>query len=150
MNKIPFFLPLSRKICFTAVNHLADGTVPQIFKALKEMYQYYLQRGFHITMVHADGEITPLKTSIESMTGGPMVNLASANIVPPGREAAPQECVGSQTRDRAKQGPGHVKKIADPTIFNQSTGKSVSYAHAARIGMEKHAKSRSLLLLASK
>jgi hypothetical protein len=37
VNKIPFFLTLSRKICFTAVNHLADRTVPQIFKPFKEM-----------------------------------------------------------------------------------------------------------------
>jgi hypothetical protein len=79
VNKIPFFLTLSCKICFTAVNHLADRTVPQIFKAFKEMYQYYLQRGFHITAVHADGEFTPHKTSIEAIPGGPMVNLASAN-----------------------------------------------------------------------
>jgi hypothetical protein len=38
VNKIPFFLTLSRKICFTAVNHLADRTVLQIFKAFKKMY----------------------------------------------------------------------------------------------------------------
>jgi hypothetical protein len=79
VNKIPFFLTLSRNICSTAVNHLADRTVPQILKAFKEMYQYYLQRGFHITTVHADGEFAPLKTLIEDMPGGPMVNLASAN-----------------------------------------------------------------------
>jgi hypothetical protein len=79
VNKIPFFLTLSRKICFTAVNHLADRTVPQIFKAFKEMYQYYLQRDFHIATVHADSESAPLKTLIESMSGGPMVNLESAN-----------------------------------------------------------------------
>jgi hypothetical protein len=79
VNKIPFLLKLSRKICFTAVNHLADRTVPQIFKAFKEMYQYYLQHGFHITTVHADGEFAPLKTLMEAMPGGPMVNLASAN-----------------------------------------------------------------------
>jgi hypothetical protein len=64
VKKIPFFLTLSRKICFTSVNHLADRTVPQIFKAFKEMYQYYLKRGFHITTVHADGEFAPLKTLI--------------------------------------------------------------------------------------
>jgi hypothetical protein len=69
----------SRKICFTAVNHLADRTVPKIFKAFKEIYQYYLQRGFHIKTVHANGEFVPLKPLIESMPGGPMVNLASAN-----------------------------------------------------------------------
>jgi hypothetical protein len=79
VNKIPFFLTLSRKICFTAVNHLADRTVPQIFKDFKEMYQYYLQCGFHIMTVHADGEFAPLKTLIEAIPGGPMVNLASAN-----------------------------------------------------------------------
>jgi hypothetical protein len=65
VKNIHFFLTLSRKICFTAVNLLADRTVPQIFKAFKEMYQYYLQRGFHITTVHADGEFAPLKTLIE-------------------------------------------------------------------------------------
>jgi hypothetical protein len=43
------------------------------------MYQYYLQCGFHITTVHAEGEFAPLKTLIEAMSGGPMVNLASAN-----------------------------------------------------------------------
>jgi hypothetical protein len=79
VNKIPFLLTLSRKICFTAVNNLADRNVPQIFKAFKEMYQYYLQCGFHITMVHADGEFAPIKTLIEAMSGVPMVNLASAN-----------------------------------------------------------------------
>jgi hypothetical protein len=79
MNKIPFFLTLSREIFFTAFNHLADRTVPQIFKAFKEMYHYYLQHGFHITTVHADGEFAPLKTLIEAIPGAHMVNLASAN-----------------------------------------------------------------------
>ena len=40
VNKIPFFLTLSRKIYFTAVNHLANHTVPEIFKILKDVYQY--------------------------------------------------------------------------------------------------------------
>jgi hypothetical protein len=79
VNKVHLFLTLSRKICFTTVNHLADRTVPHIFKAFKEMYQYYLQRGFHIKTVHADGSFAPLKPLIESMPGGLMVNLASAN-----------------------------------------------------------------------
>jgi hypothetical protein len=43
------------------------------------MYQFYLQRGFHIKTVHADGEFAPLGPLIESMTGVPIVNLASAN-----------------------------------------------------------------------
>jgi hypothetical protein len=75
----PFFLTLSRKITFTTVNHLTDRMVPQIFKAFKEIYQYYLQPGFHIPVVHADSELAPLKPLIESIPGGPVVNLASAN-----------------------------------------------------------------------
>jgi hypothetical protein len=70
-------------------------------------------------------------------------------LVPPGKDVAPQECVGNQTRDRAKLGPGRVKKIADLTIFNHSKGKSGSYAHTARVGMKNHPKSRSLLHLTS-
>ena len=79
VNKIPFFLTLSRKICFSAVTHLANRTVPEIFKAFKEHYVYYLQRGFRIVTVHADGEFAPLKPLIEALPGGPRVNLASAN-----------------------------------------------------------------------
>jgi hypothetical protein len=64
VNKNPFFLTLSCNITFTSVNHLTERTMPQIFKAFKEIYQYFLQRGFH---------------KIESFPGGPVVNLASAN-----------------------------------------------------------------------
>jgi hypothetical protein len=46
---------------------------------LKKIYQYYLERGFHITTVHVDVEFAPLKVLIESLLGGPMVNLASPN-----------------------------------------------------------------------
>ncbi len=79
VNKRPFFLMLSCKICFTAINHLTDRTVLQIFMVFKEIYQYYLQCGFRITTVHADGKFAPLKVLIESLPGGPMVNLASPN-----------------------------------------------------------------------
>ena len=35
VNKIPFFLTLSQRIRFTAVNHLADRKIKSIFKALR-------------------------------------------------------------------------------------------------------------------
>jgi hypothetical protein len=79
VNKIPFFLMLSHKTSFTAINHLADSTVPQIFMAFKEIYQYYLQRDFCNTMVHVGEEFAPLKVLTEFLPGGPMVNLASPN-----------------------------------------------------------------------
>jgi hypothetical protein len=69
--------------------------------------------------------------------------------VPPGKEASPQECVGSRTQDRTKAGPGLVKKIADLAIFNHSKEKSGSYAHAARVGMQNHSKGKSFLHLNS-
>jgi hypothetical protein len=55
VNKIPLFLTPNFNICYMAANNLADRTLSQIFKDFKEMYQYYLQRGFYITAVHADG-----------------------------------------------------------------------------------------------
>jgi hypothetical protein len=72
------------------------------------------------------------------------------SCVPPGKKAAPQECVGSRTRDRAKAEHGLLKKIADHAIFNQSSGKSVSYSHAGCVGQAKHLKGISLLHLTSK
>ena len=41
VNNIPLLLTLSRKICFTAVNHLTNRTFQQIFADFKEIYQYY-------------------------------------------------------------------------------------------------------------
>ena len=79
MNKIPFFLTLPRRIMFTAVHHLANRTVPQIFNSFKEVFTYYLQRGFRITTIGMDGEFAPLKPLIAAMTGGTHVNLTSAN-----------------------------------------------------------------------
>ena len=79
VNNISFILTLSRKICFTAVNHLADRMVPQIFAAFKEIYQYYLHCGFCITTVNSEGKFALLQSLIESLPYGPMINLASAN-----------------------------------------------------------------------
>jgi hypothetical protein len=79
VNQIPFFLTLSRNICFTAVNHLPNRTAPEIFKAFKEIYQYYFHRGFRIAIVLADAEFAPVKSLIDSMPGGPILNLSSTN-----------------------------------------------------------------------
>ena len=62
-----------------AVNDLVNRKVPEIFKAFKEFYHYYLHCGFRITMVHVNGEFKALKILIESLPGGPLVNLAAAN-----------------------------------------------------------------------
>jgi hypothetical protein len=72
------------------------------------------------------------------------------SFVPPGKKAAPQGCVGSRTRDCAKAEPGLVKKIADPAIFNHSSGKSVSIFPPGSSGPGKTLKIRFLLHLTSK
>jgi hypothetical protein len=79
VNKIIFFLTLSRKIDFTAVNHLKTRTARDMFAAFKEVYKFYLQRGFRITEVHADNEFGPLRALITGMPRGPTLNVASAD-----------------------------------------------------------------------
>jgi hypothetical protein len=93
---------------------------------------------------NTDGGVGNTETNTSKPKKGKVICLISS-----GKEAAPQECVGSRTRDQAKLGPGLMKKIADLTIFNQSKGESGSYAHAARVGMHNHSKSKSLLHLTS-
>jgi hypothetical protein len=79
VNRIPFFLTYSQRICFTAVNHIADRFTKTIFKAHHEIHYFYLKRGFHITTLNVDGEFALLQVPIQSMPGGPKVNLTSAN-----------------------------------------------------------------------
>jgi hypothetical protein len=80
VNSIPYFATLSMKICFLSVTHLSNRKIPTIFKALKAMYNYYLQRGFQIVFIKGDGEFKPLKDLVGSeLFGGPTMNLTSAN-----------------------------------------------------------------------
>ena len=51
VNKIPFFMTLSRKICFSTVTHLANRKISTIFAALKSIFMYYLQKGFQIMTI---------------------------------------------------------------------------------------------------
>jgi len=79
VNKIPFFLSLSRKICYTAVTDLVNRQVPTIFEAFKQVFRLYKTRGFQTKYLLVDGEFAPLKDMIEGLPGGPTVNLATAN-----------------------------------------------------------------------
>ena len=51
----------------------------EIYKAFKEIYVYYIQRNFRITVLHVDGEFAPLQPLIKSIPGGPQVNITSAD-----------------------------------------------------------------------
>ena len=60
VNGIPFFITISRKIIFTAGNHIDKRKVETIFKAFKEIYSYYMKCGLLITTLHANGAFAPL------------------------------------------------------------------------------------------
>jgi hypothetical protein len=79
VNGIPFLLTLSHNLCFTTITHLADRTIETTYKAFKGIFIYYLQRGFQITVVTADGEFAPLQQLMVELPGSLMLNLASAN-----------------------------------------------------------------------
>jgi len=79
VNKVPFFITLSRKICFSTVTHLANRKIPTIFAALKSIFMYYLQKGFQIMTITADNEFAPLAELLYELPGAPALNLTSAN-----------------------------------------------------------------------
>ena len=79
VNAIPFLLTLSHNLCFTTITHLADRTIKSMYKAFKGIFTYYLQRGFQITVITADGEFAPLQQLMVELPGSPTLNLASAS-----------------------------------------------------------------------
>ncbi len=79
VNKIPFFVTLSRVLYFTTVTHLPDRSLGQIFKALKGIIYYYLQQGFCMTFIMGDGEFASLEQFTNLLMGAPWLNLTSVN-----------------------------------------------------------------------
>jgi hypothetical protein len=79
VNKIPFFLTLSRVLNFTTVTHLPDRSLDQIFKVLKGIFYYYLQQGFRVTFITGDGEFASLEQFTNLLMGVPWLNLTSTN-----------------------------------------------------------------------
>jgi hypothetical protein len=78
MNKIPFFVTLSRVLYFTTVTHLPDRSLGQIFKSLKGIFYYYLQQGFRVTFITGDGEFASLEQFTNLLMEAPCLNLTSA------------------------------------------------------------------------
>ena len=61
------------------MSHLDDIKAITLFKSFKEMYMYYLKRGFQITTLHVDGEFAALQALIHKVPDWPRVNLESAS-----------------------------------------------------------------------
>ncbi len=66
-------------IYFTTVTHLPNRSLGEIFKALKGIFYYYLQRRFRITFITGDGEFSSLEQFTNMLVGAPRLNLTSAN-----------------------------------------------------------------------
>jgi hypothetical protein len=69
-------------------------------------------------------------------------------LVLPGKKAAPQECVGSRTRDQSKVKFGLVKKISDPqdlVIFNKARKKCSRFLISQEGRLKSHPSFTSLL-----
>ncbi len=79
VNKIPFFLTLSRVLYFTTVTHIPNRSLDRNFKALKGIFYYYLQQGFRVTFIMGDGEFASLEQFTNLLMGAPRLNLTSAN-----------------------------------------------------------------------
>jgi hypothetical protein len=56
VNRIPFFLSISKNIRFITAEVLNNCTLNSLVKALKRIYGIYRKRGFRITNILGDGE----------------------------------------------------------------------------------------------
>ena len=79
VNGVPYFVTFSLRICFLSVTHLQNRKIETIFKALKAMHNYYLQRGIQIVFIKGDGEFKPLVDMMSELYEAPKLNLSSAN-----------------------------------------------------------------------
>ena len=80
VNTIPFFLKVSKNICFDMLHHLANRKVKTIYTAFNEVYINCRNCRFRIITLQIDGDFSPLQEIIiEYMTGGPIKNITSAN-----------------------------------------------------------------------
>ena len=61
------------------MTHLRNKKALTIFKALKIMCNYFLQRGFQVVFIKGNGEFALLEVWMATVYGAPMLNLASAN-----------------------------------------------------------------------
>ncbi len=79
VNSASYFATLSLRICFLSVTHLQNQKNTTIFKALKAMHNYYLQRGFQIVFIKRDGKFKPMEETVYELYNAPKLNLSSAN-----------------------------------------------------------------------
>ena len=71
VNGVPYFATISLQICFLSGTHLQNRKIPTIFRALRAMHIYYLQRGFQIVFIKVDGKFKPMEELVFELYGPP-------------------------------------------------------------------------------
>ncbi|KAI2491042.1 Reverse transcriptase (RNA-dependent DNA polymerase) [Fragilaria crotonensis] len=79
VNKLPFFMTISRHIKFSTAELLVNRHIETIFKATKRVHQHYLKRGFQITSLLMDGEFDIDGYRGDLSTIGVTLNAVAAN-----------------------------------------------------------------------
>ena len=75
INKIPFFITISRHIHFGTVEMIANRQMDTILKSIKAVTAIYQQRGFQVTHLLLDGEFEPLRGALAGL--GIQMNLVA-------------------------------------------------------------------------
>ena len=73
INKIAFFVTISRNLKFGTVEALPNRQIPTIIQQLKSVIALYRHRGFEISAILADNEFEAIRPQF------PMLNCAAAN-----------------------------------------------------------------------
>jgi hypothetical protein len=77
VNKVPFFMTVSRAIKFGTAEMIADRKNHTIVVAIKQVIAAYSKRGFVITHLLMDGEFEPIRSDLALL--GVNLNVASSN-----------------------------------------------------------------------
>ena len=67
VNKIPFFMSISRNIRFATSEVLPNRTTKSILAAIKRIHRVYCQRGFRIIQMNMDGKFDTIRGELADM-----------------------------------------------------------------------------------
>lgn len=67
INKICFFMTISRNIKFYTAEMITNQKMPTILHAIKQLKAIYMKRGFNITTILMDGQFEPLRTDLAGL-----------------------------------------------------------------------------------
>jgi hypothetical protein len=69
----------SRKICSTAITHLINHKVSEVWATMHKLYQMYMLCGFHIVEIAGDGKYVWIADQVASLPITPILNMAAAS-----------------------------------------------------------------------